>query len=117
MRNRADEQRVFTDRRFERDGFEQLGATAREDRDGLTLGGVVFLEIVLNPGDVLVETGALGRLFGHPFRALVKNLSDELLMLLATDLVAREAEVEADYWKRAGFQRGQYLHPLTQRLN
>src|SRR5918993_6028603 len=104
MRNRADKQRVFTDRRVQRDRFEQLRATAGENRDGLGLGGVVLFEVFLDPGDVLVETDSLGRLFGHPFGPLVKNLADELLVLLAAHVIGREAEVETDDWKWTGFQ-------------
>ena len=39
------------------------------------------------------------------------------MMVLAANLVGREAQVEADHWKRAGLQRGQHLQPLTQRLH
>ena len=102
MRDRADEQRVLADRRFERDGFEQIGAGAREDRQGLALGGVVGFEVRLDALGVLVEALPLRRLFGHRLRALVEHFAHELLMLLAAVLIGREVEVKADHGKRTG---------------
>ena len=47
MGDRADEQRVFVDGRLKRDGFEQVGAAGREDRQSLAVPGVI-LEVLLN---------------------------------------------------------------------
>ena len=54
---------------------------------------------------------------GSAFRALVEDLADELLVVLAAVLIGREAEVQADYGERTGLQRGQSFHSLTQRLH
>ena len=66
---------------------------------------------------VPIEALALRRVLGEAFRQLVQRLAHELVMILAAILVGREAEVQADEGKRTGFQRGQNIHPLTQRLN
>ena len=116
MRHRIDEEPMTIDRRIERDHLEQVRAGAGKDRERLARSVVFAVEVLLDPFDVRVEAFALRGLAGNGLGPLAEHLANELPIVFTAVLV-RDVEIEADHRKRAGFERGQSFHSLTQRLH
>jgi hypothetical protein len=116
VRHGTNEQPMLRQRRLELNGFEELtGAGRCEDRQTVRRAVQFAVEIGVDAFDVPLEAGAFGRIRGQAPQALGEHFLAERRVAIATVLVWRKIQVEADNRETVRLERREPLQLIAER--